>query len=141
MRLDAERRASCPESALREFAATSLGAQRCSGSYLSALRVVLGNMALADRLGVRLTLSLDVFFASKQTMRTIISQLHASKFVTRNGWTDSLGHAHVRYLYQGRADSRRERVDLYSRIQREQEEADFRRFMESLGVQQEDCPY
>lgn len=131
----------CPEPLLRELATSTLSAKRCSTSYLSALRVILGSMALADRLGVRLKLPLDVTFASKQTMRTLIDQLDAAGLLVREGWTDSVGHAHVSHVYLARSGGDAERSDLYSRIQREQEDLDFRQFMAELGVREEDCPY
>lgn len=138
MRCDPLRQTNISEPLLREIA-TSLGAKRCSVAYLEALRIILGNMAHADRLGVRLRLPLDVPFASERTMRTIITQMETAGMLRRDAWTDSLGRAHLSSVYWGRMEGRGERLDVYSRIQREQEEADFRRSMTALGIEAADC--
>lgn len=75
VRLRGYLRAVIQDGPLREYAAETLGASRCSAQYLHALRVVLGNQADAERHGYTLELNTRVSFATIQTMRTIIKQM------------------------------------------------------------------
>lgn len=78
VRLRGYLRADISEPLLREYAAETLGASRCSEQYLDALRVVLGNQADAERHGYVLELNTRVSFAPVQTMRTILHQMAAA---------------------------------------------------------------
>lgn len=64
---------------LREFARNTLGAARCSAQYLDALRVVLGNQAVAESSRHVLEMNHRVAFASQRVMRTIIDQMQAAR--------------------------------------------------------------
>jgi hypothetical protein len=132
---------SYPEPLLRDFAKTVLGAERCSCKYLQALRVVLGNMSLADRLRVRLGFRVEVDFATPRTMRTLIDQFHSAGLLSDDGWTDSSGYKHTSKVYYGRTDGDEGDQDAYSRLQRGQEAMDFRRHMQELGITDADCPH
>lgn len=133
-------RSNWPEDLLREFANHTLKAKRCSASYLEALRFILGNMSLADRIGVELLIPVDVEFASRSTMETLRSQLKAAGLVNEYRWMDGAGYPHRSLFYRGRM-SNEDEGSLYGRIQREQERVDFTRFLYSLGVYEEECPY
>lgn len=96
---------------LREFARDTLRAQRCSAKYLDALRIILGNMADAERKGYALELNVRAAFASPDVMRTILAQLKAAN-ITR-GRTIGLGpgrrqtvqvFGHTRHLRRMRTD-------------------------------------
>lgn len=123
-----------PEALLREWAQEKLGAVRCRAEYLTALRIVLGNMARADRHGATLHLSADVPFATRATMRTILKQLHGAGLVTMRESRDGTVH-----IYQGHppADDHAPLERLY----REAEEAAFRRYRQSVGLCVGDVPY
>lgn len=134
-----------PESLLREWAVETLGAERCSATYLSALRIVLGNMARADRHGAQLHLTQAVScirgdepFASRQTMRTILGQLHSAGLVTPN---EIAGE--TVYMYRGtpRIDTPPEDHDPLERLYREAEDAAFLRYRQSVGLCVGDVPY
>jgi hypothetical protein len=68
LRPDASCPTDYPEALLREWAEQTLGAQRCSAMYMKALRIVLGNMSRADRLGAMLQLTTTAALASRQTL-------------------------------------------------------------------------
>lgn len=123
-----------PEPLLREWSQEALGAVRCRPEYLTALRIVLGSMARADRHGATLHLSTDAPFATRATMRTILGQLQGAGLVTMR---ESLGA--VVYLYQGQTP-----LDDHGpleRLYREAEEAAFRRYRQSIGLCVGDVPY
>ncbi len=141
MLLSTQHTTNYPEPLLREWATAALGARRCSADYLAALRTILGNMSLADRIGAELKLSITAEFASERTMRTILGQFRDAGVVQTKAWTDGLGRTHQTAVYLGRMSADHEREDLYIRLQRAQEEVDFMRSMHSLGIQEEDCPY
>lgn len=67
--------ATLPDDQLRAFARDCLGAQRVSRDYLQALRVILGNQAMAEREGHVLELNIRTDFATERVMRTIINQM------------------------------------------------------------------
>lgn len=123
-----------PESLLREWATDTLGAVRCSRSYLAALRIVLGNIARADRHGATLHLTADVPFASRQTMRTILGQLLGAGLVTLRG-----AHGAVVHAYRGAAPT--DDHHPLERLYREAEDAAFNRYRQSLGLCVGDIPY
>ncbi len=135
-------------SLLKCFANEVLKAHRLSNGYLQALRVILGNMSLADRLGVSLRFSIDVPFASKSTMRTIIDQLVKAGFTyDKIDWTDN-GYRHRSRNYKGRLEvlpddvgQRLTPTQIYSILQRGQEQVDATRNFYSLGIYESDCPY
>lgn len=81
---------------LREFARETLGAARCSESYLDALRVVLGNQADAERFGYVLEMNRRTSFATERTMRTIIEQMEAAGIT--KGVTVGLGEGRVQVV-------------------------------------------
>lgn len=145
MRLVADCDTDFPEPLLREWATETLGAERCSADYLSALRIVLGNMARADRHGawLRLPQQLPGFgdappAISRQRMRTILDQLHRAGLVKRK----EKGNGRS-YTYQGKLRSvaeAEERTPL-ERLYREAEDRDDRRYRQSLGICVEDVPY
>jgi hypothetical protein len=140
MRLSSQHSTNYPEPLLREWANSALGARRCSADYLAALRTVLGNMSLADRLGVKLTFCIKVDFTTERTMRTILGQLRDAGQLQTKAWIDSLGRPHQSAVYRGRMVADHER-NLYVRLQRAQEEVDFHRSMHALGLEAADCPY
>jgi len=139
LRLDPGRRSTLPEPLLREVAG-ELGTKRCSADYLEALAVTLGNMAAADRLGASLRLPVAVPFATPRTMRTILERLESAGRVERCSLTDSKGRPHEVRVYRGMA-AREPAADLFERLQREAEAADFERQMQALGIQADDCPH
>lgn len=134
LRLSTTWRTDYPECLLREWVTATLAASRCSADYLEALRVVLGNMALADRLGSRLWMGATQCFASRQVLRTILLQLHAAGLVRRVAGA---------MLYQGapRPTPLTDGADLYTALQRETEDADFMRFRAKVGLCVGDIPY
>lgn len=71
--------ADIPDELLREVARETLGAKRISKQYLKALRVVLGNQAVAERRGYVLEMNRRVSFASVQVMRTIVDQMRRAE--------------------------------------------------------------
>ncbi len=134
-----------PDALLREWAKESLGADRCSSEYFDALRVILGNMARADRHAARLQLTQTVQcgydqkpFATRQTMRTILGQLVDAGLITK--WV--YGKSTI-YSYEGRShrDCPSDEHDPLIRLFREAEDADFRRFCKSVGLEVGDAPY
>lgn len=127
-----------PEVTLREWAAQTLGAQRCSKKYLAALRIVLGNMSRADRHGATLQLTTTEAFASRQTMRTLLDQLTTAQLVER--WGDAPQGC---YRYRGTHPMRRRPTaeDQYNQMQRAAEDADFQRYCKAISVSEDDCPY
>lgn len=127
-----------PEATLREWAAQTLGVQRCSPKYLAALRIVLGNMSRADRHGAILQLTTIEPFTSRQTMRTLLGQLANAQLVER--WGDAPQGC---YRYRGKhpVGRRGAAADQYNQLQREAEEADFRCYCKAIGVSEADCPY
>lgn len=127
-----------PVDALREWAIQSLNVKRCSSAYLIALSIVLGNMARADAHGVRLILKTIVPWATRQTMRTLLEQLCEAKWITR--WRNP---KQATYAYSGGTNKgqKEDSSAEYSRIQREAEEGDFKRYLNALGINPEDCPY
>ena len=145
MKLNPECSGEYPEALLREWAAATLGAERCSTDYLKALRIVLGNMARADRHGSRLRLAPmvpcafgETPFATRQTMRTILGQLVAAGLVTYKEYAKR-----SEYTYEGRVhrDDSLADQDPYSGLLREAEEMAFRRYRESLGICVADVPH
>lgn len=141
MYLSVQHTTNYPEALLRAFATATLGAQRCSDDYLSALRVVLGNMSLADRIGVPLKLRIAVDFATPRTMRTLIHQLARAGFLHDDKWVGFRGHLHESKVYRGRMGTPLDGSDTYLRLQRRQEDVDFNRQMHALGIMEGDCPY
>lgn len=133
-------RSPAPEALLRDFAAVTLGRERCGADYISALRVVLGNMARADRLHGRLKLSLETSFASIQTMRGLIKELHAAGLLDVTETSDGQGRRHRIYTYKGRGGSE-VRGDRYTWVQRIQDDHDFDNYLRDLGLSTADCPY
>lgn len=134
-----------PEPLLREWATDTLGAVRCSAEYLAALRIVLGNMARADRHGASLRLSQQMPALGdgppaipRQRMRTILDQLHRAGLVTRhengNGTT---------FSYQGKRhiDNATEDHSPLERLYREAEDTSYRRQRQALGICVGDVPY
>jgi len=138
LRTDADCPTDYPEAPLREWAAQLLGAQRCSTKYLAALRIVLGNMSRADRHGAVLQLTTTESFTSRRTMRTLLEQLATAGLVER--WGDAPQGC---YRYRGKhpGGRRGDAADQYNQLQREAEEADFRRYCKAIGVSEADCPY
>lgn len=138
LRPDASCPTDYPEAPLREWAAQTLGARRCSEKYLTALRIVLGNMSRAERHGAMLQLTTTAAFASRQTMRTLIDQLVSAQLVER--WGDAQQGC---YRYRGTypAGPRVTGEDQYNMLQRAAEDADFRRYCKAIGVSEDDCPY
>lgn len=149
MELSACHRTNYPDHLLRDFAANVLGAKRCSAEYMRVLRIILGNLSLADRIGARLRLCIDVPFASRPVMRTIIGQLKDAKLTREERWVDDRGFPHTSQIYQGRMVVCPDDVDdcddvqqrMYIILQRAQERVDFTRQLYALGIHEEDCPY
>lgn len=123
-----------PEALLREWARDMLGAVRCSEDYLAALRIVLGNMARADRHGATLHLANDAPFATRQTMRTILRQLLDAGLVALRQ-----ARGAVVYAYQGQQPS--DDHGPLERLYREVEDAAFNRFRQRVGLCVGDVPY
>lgn len=134
-----------PEALLREWAQDELGAKRCSDDYLKALRVVLANVARADRHAASLELSATAVcangekpFATRQTLRTLLRQLVAAGLVKRR--------EHGRYstyIYSAKHnpdDSYKAEARL-NRILRDAEDEEFRRYCASVGLRPEHVPY
>lgn len=140
IRPSSQRRSNWPEPLLREFASQTLGAVRCSETYLEALRVILGSMSLADRIGVDLLIPVDVSFTSRSTMETIRRQMKSGGLVRERSWIDEAGYPHQSLIYRG-CMVRDQEGSQYDQIQREQEKVDFTRFLYSLGVHENECPY
>lgn len=69
---------SWPDDLLREFARDVLKAKRISAKYLEALRIMLGNQALAGRRGYVLEMNLRTGLAPERVMRNIIDQMKAA---------------------------------------------------------------
>jgi hypothetical protein len=138
LRPDASCPTDYPEAPLREWAAQTLGAQRCSAKYLMALRIVLGNMSRADRHGAMLQLTTTAAFAPRQTMRTLLDQLVSAQLVER--WGDAQQGC---YRYRGKHSAGRRATgeDQYIKLQRAAEDADFRRYCKAISVSEADCPY
>lgn len=90
--LRAETSGAFTEALLREYAAETLGALRCSEQYLDALRVVLGNQADAERHGYVLELNTRVSFATERTMRTILAQMAAAGLTSQREVYLGSGH-------------------------------------------------
>lgn len=134
-----------PEPLLREWAMETLGAERCSADYLSALRIVLGNMARADRYGARLRLAQQMPGLGdappaipRQRMRTILDQLYRAGLVTR--YEHRCG---TTFTYRGkpRTDKAAEEQSPLERLYREAEETSYRRQRQALGICVGDVPY
>lgn len=133
-----------PEPLLRAWAKEELGAARCSDQYLKALRMVLGNMARADRFGALLHLTTVLPFddrlaaISRQTMRTLLEQFKGADLL--QGWETPSG---THFVYQGkhRGGTAFMSDDMYARLARETEDADFERLFASLGLEPADVPY
>jgi hypothetical protein len=130
---------------LREFAKEELGAQRCSEDYLEALGYVIGNHAFADRIGTQIEMNRGVEFASEGTMKTIIKQFQKAKIVYRRPKRNAAGYAPNVTFYQG-LSSMTDPEDEYTRIQREQDEEDYRGMLilpklEQSGTRAEEVPY
>lgn len=123
-----------PEALLREWASETLGAVRCSAGYLAALRIVLGNMARADRYGATLHLSADVPFTTRATMRTILKQIHGAGLVTLPESRDAAVH-----IYQGQPPA--DDHGPLERLYREAEAAAFRRYRQLVGLCVGEVPY
>jgi len=77
-RLSAKFTTNIPDDLLAEMARQSLGAERCGRKYLSALRIVLGNQARAERIGYVLEMNQRVEFATPKAMRNIIDQMRGA---------------------------------------------------------------
>lgn len=138
MELSEGNQATYPLGTLKEWACQFLGVQRCSPAYLKALSIVLGNMARADAHGARLILKTIVPWATRQTMRTLLEQLCEAGWLTR--WSNP---KKATFAYVGRGDRTPEEdpAMAYSRLQREAEDADFKRYLTALGLTTGDCPY
>jgi hypothetical protein len=78
VRLRAHLKADISDDRLREFARDTLGAKRCSATYLNALQIVLGNQADAEQKRYTLEMNRRVSFAPQRVMRTIIDQMQAA---------------------------------------------------------------
>jgi hypothetical protein len=149
MKLQAQHKTNYPDQLLRQFATETLKAKRCSDQYMDALRVVLGNLSLADRIGLKVRLTIDVPFTGQSTMRTIISQFKEAGLTRPEVWRDDQGFPHVSQTYQGQMIISPDEVDehddpgmrTYVAIQRRQEAVDFQRKLSDLGVLEDDCPY
>lgn len=123
-----------PDALLREWARDTLGAVRCSASYLAALRITLGNMARAHRHGATLHLTADAPFASRQTMRTILGQLLEAGLVTSRGTRDAGAFTY-------RSASPADDSHPLERLYREAEDMAFNRYRQSVGLCVGDIPY
>lgn len=142
MVLDKQYQSPAPEALLRDFAAATLGRKRCSADYIAALRVVLANMARADRLRGRLKFSVETSFASIQVMRGQIEALHEAKLLDMTKSSDGKGRRYLNYIYTGRRDGPVDaRLDRYSQLQRLQDDHDFYNYLRALGLTTADCPY
>ena len=145
VRLRGDLRTDIPEGLLREMARETLGAVRCSQQYLDALRVVLGNQALAERHGYRLEMNVRVTFTTARTMRTILDQMAAAGLTF--GKQVSLGQGRVQVVQcfhrrPVRVSAARALEALY---RRDEEPSDHPRAESTLNsrctISEEDVPY
>lgn len=147
MKLSGHHLSTAPEPLLREFASATLGVKRFSAGYMQALRHVLGNQAHAERLGGTLEMNREVDFTTPRTMRTLIDQfttagiVHKRRRRTTGNFSESVACYRPPFVRLTSA------VAEYERMQRVQEDVDYRRMltqpkaMQPLPVREEDFPY
>lgn len=129
------------EDLLRSFAVETLGAKRCSKGYLKALRVILGNQAMADRRGVELDINHRVPFATEQTMRTLIGQFNKAQITCKRTRVASAAHSQVVTCYRGKFGWRMGAEEECIQRQRRIEGEAFRQYMIFHGITETDLPY
>lgn len=141
VKLSDEYKSSMSEKLLRSFATDTLKAKRCSTDYLTALRVILGNQAMADIYGIEVDMNHSVTFASAQTMRTLIAQFDKAGFTCKRARVTSAIHSQVVTCYRGGSSWRVDAEQECIQRQRSHEDRAFATYMLTTGIALSDLPY